>query len=441
MGARAGLARGLGAAHECRLSLVIYSDNTVARLHGPLRCGAGTMKTMNFETASWKRDPLQDDDVDGAAMIARRKRRIIIGVVVALAAAALAFYLIMGRGDGGAAPGAEAGGQAMPTVTVVVPGRTQVDRAISATGSLAARRDMPVGVSGEGGEVARVLVEPGAWVSAGQTLAVIERSVQSQQAQQLAASIDVARADARLAQQELERAQSLVGRGFISKADVERRTATRDAANARVKVAEAQLAEARARIGRLDVRAPAAGLVLDRMVEPGQVVSAGSGPLFRIAMGGQMELRARMSQEDLARVSAGAPATVTPVGSSQSFTGQVWQVSPVIDPQTRQGIARITLAYHPLLRPGGFATAQIVAGRVDAPLLPESAVQNDAKGSFVYIVGADDKVVRRDVQVGQVTDQGVTIAAGLNGTEQVVQSAGAFLNPGDKVNPVRAAAR
>ncbi|SMF68313.1 efflux RND transporter periplasmic adaptor subunit [Allosphingosinicella indica] len=395
---------------------------------------------MNFETASWKRDPLQDDDVDGAAMIARRKRRIIIGVVVALAAAALAFYLIMGRG-GGAAPGAEPGGQAMPTVTVVVPGRTQVERAISATGSLAARRDMPVGVSGEGGEVTRVMVEPGAWVSAGQTLAVIERSVQSQQAQQLAASIDVARADARLAQQELERAQSLVGRGFISKADVERRIATRDAANARVKVAQAQLAETRARIGRLDVRAPAAGLVLDRMVEPGQVVGPGSGALFRIAMGGQMELRARMSQEDLARVSAGIPATVTPVGSSQSFTGQVWQVSPVIDPQTRQGIARITLAYNPLLRPGGFATAQIVSGQVDAPLLPESAVQNDAKGSYVYIVSGENKVVRRDVQVGQVTDKGVTIIGGLQGNEPVVQSAGAFLNPGDKVNPVRAAAR
>lgn len=395
---------------------------------------------MNFETASWKRDPLQDDDVDGAAMIARRKRRIIIGVVVALAAAALAFYLIMGRGDG-AAPGADAAGQAMPTVTVMVPGRTQVDRAISATGSLAARRDMPVGVSGEGGEVTRVMVEPGAWVSAGQTLAVIERSVQSQQAQQLAASIDVARADARLAQQELERAQSLVGRGFISKADVERRIATRDAANARVKVAQAQLAETRARIGRLDVRAPAAGLVLDRMVEPGQVVGAGSGALFRIAMGGQMELRARMSQEDLARVSAGIPATVTPVGSSQSFTGEVWQVSPVIDPQTRQGIARITLAYNPLLRPGGFATAQIVSGQVDAPLLPESAVQNDANGSYVYIVSGENKVVRRDVQVGQVTDKGVTIIGGLQGNEPVVQSAGAFLNPGDKVNPVRAAAR
>jgi HlyD family secretion protein len=297
---------------------------------------------------------------------------------------------------------------------------------------------MPVGVAGEGGQVTRVLVEPGQWVEAGQALAVIERSVQSEEAQQLAASIEVARADARLAQQELERAQSLVGRGFISKADVERRVATRDSANARVRVAEAQLAQARARIGRLDVRSPAAGLVLDRMVEPGQIVSAGSGALFRIAMGGQMEVRALMSQEDLGRVAAGNPATVSPVGSGQTFAGSVWQIAPVIDPQTRQGAARVAVAYNPLLRPGGFASVAIQTGAVDAPLLPESAVLSDDNGNYVYVVGNDNKVARRPVRVGSVTDDGVVIIDGLAGTERVVQSAGAFLSPGDQIRPERA---
>ena len=98
---------------------------------------------------------------------------------------------------------------------------------------------MPVGVAGEGGQVVRVLVEPGQWVSAGQVLAVIDRSVQAQQAAQLAAQIEVARADLRLAQNELDRAQSLVSRGFISQADLDRKRATRDAAAARVRVAQA----------------------------------------------------------------------------------------------------------------------------------------------------------------------------------------------------------
>src|SRR3546814_10799959 len=73
-------------------------------------------------------------------------------------------------------------------------------------------------------------------------------------------------------------------------------TATRDAAVARVNVAKASLAETQARNGRLDIRAPAAGLVLTRDVEPGQIVSAGSGVLFRVALGGQMEMQAKLAE-------------------------------------------------------------------------------------------------------------------------------------------------
>jgi HlyD family secretion protein len=401
------------------------------------------MKAMNFESARWRRRALETEVLDDETLARRRKRRNIIIAVAVVALLAILAFLFLG-GDSGAdkkgaaGAGKGKGAEALPSVTVVVPGRQQVARVISATGQLGARRDMPVGIAGEGGIVVRVLVEAGQWVGAGQTLAVIDRSVQSQEAQRLAAQIEVARADARLAQQELDRAQSLVARGFVSKADVERRIATRDSANARVRVAQATLGESRARIGRLDIRAPAAGLVLDRNVEPGQVVSAGSGALFRIARGGEMEMLARLPETDLARLSAGVPATVTPVGSARSFQGAVWQVSPIIDPQTRQGVARISVPYDRELRPGGFAAADIRSGAVQAPLLPESAVQSDNQGNFVYIVDSKNEVVRRPIKVGDVSGEGVAIIEGLNGTERVVLSAGAFLNPGDKVRPQRA---
>ncbi|HMJ93985.1 MAG TPA: efflux RND transporter periplasmic adaptor subunit [Allosphingosinicella sp.] len=367
-------------------------------------------------------------------------------VVAALVLIAAAFFMFgMGGGDEKTSVKVAAGGGndkgAAPAVTVVVPGHQQVARLINATGTLGARRDMPVGIAGEGGRVVSVLVEPGQWVGAGQTLAVIDRSVQSQESAQLAAQIEVSRADARLAQQELERAQALVSRGFVSKADVERRMAARDAANARVRVAQATLGASRARIGRLDVRAPAAGLVLDRNVEPGQIVSAGSGALFRIAKGGEMEMLAKLPETDLAQVRGGVPASVTPVGSARSYQGTVWQVSPIIDPQTRQGIVRISVPYDRELRPGGFAAAEIKAGAVEAPLLPESAVQSDDKGNFVYIVDQKNEVVRRPVRIGDVSGAGVAIVEGLNGTERVVLSAGAFLNPGDKVRPQRPRAK
>jgi RND family efflux transporter MFP subunit len=404
---------------------------------------------MNYEASKWRSGALDGDSVEtDVVVVQRRRRRNIIIAVLAVLVLAIALYLVFGRGGGeektaakgAAGPAAQGkGADQAPGVTVIVPGREQVARTISATGTLGARRDLPVGIAGEGGMVSRVLVEPGQWVRAGQTLAVIERSVQSQQAQQLAASIEVARADARLAQQELDRAQALVSRGFVSKADVERRIATRDAANARVRVAQAQLGESRARIGRLDIRAPAAGLVLERNVEAGQVVGGGSGALFRIAEGGQMELSAQLSEADLAELAVGVPVTVRPVGTNEEIVGRVWQISPIIDPANRQGIARVSVPYSRSIRPGGFANAEIRAGEVSAPVLPESAVLSDQEGSYVYIVGNDNKVQRRPVRTGTVTPQGLTIVEGLNGNERVVAYAGGFLNPGEVVRPQRAA--
>jgi RND family efflux transporter MFP subunit len=322
-----------------------------------------------------------------------------------------------------------------PVVTVISPGRSTIAGQINATGTLAARREMPVGSVGDGGQVVEVRVEPGQWVRQGQVLAVIDRSVQTQQEASSAAQTRVAQADARLAQANLDRALKLVDRGFISKADVDRLTATRDAANARVGVARAQLGEIQARVRRLSIVAPADGLLLDRMVEPGQVVSGGNAVLFRIAKGGEMELLARLTEDDLAAISTGVSATVTPAGSGKSFTGQVWQISPVIDPQTRQGIARIALAYAPEIRPGGFGSVMIAAGSVVAPMLPESAVLSDSKGSYVYIVEPNGKVARRDIKTGMLTDRGITVISGLSGNEQVVQRAGAFLSPGETVKP------
>lgn len=390
---------------------------------------------MNRETAFHSSDTLVVVDSS------RRKRWVIIGAVLAVLAAAILAFMMMRGGEEPAAAGAEGGRGQIPTVTVVVPGRSQVARTVTASGALAARRDQPVGVAGEGGMVTRVLVDAGTWVRQGQTLATIDRSVQSQEAAQLSAQIQVARADAALAQNELDRAQALVARGFVSKADLDRKRAARDAAAARVRVAQAQFGASRARVGRLDIRAPTSGLVLSRNVEVGQVVGAGAGALFRIAAGGEMEMRAQVPQQDIASVRVGMPASVTPIGLDRSFAGSVWQVSPVIDPQSRQGEVRIAVPYDFAIRPGGFAEARIGAGATTAPMLPQSAVLSDEKGNYVYIVNAKNEVERRNIRIGSVDDSGVTIVEGLTGQEAVVLSAGPFLNPGQKVSPKRQAAR
>jgi RND family efflux transporter MFP subunit len=372
----------------------------------------------------------------------RRRRNIFIAAAVGIAVIVAAFLFLGGKGDEKAgAPGAGAPGGNIPTVTVVVPGRSQVARIVTASGALAAHRDQPVGVAGEGGMVRAVLVDAGTWVRQGQTLATVDRSVQSQNAAQLAAQVQVARADAALAQNEYERSEALVGRGFVSKADLDRKKAARDAANARIRVAEANLNSMRAQIGRLDIRAPKSGLILSRNVEVGQVVNPGSGALFRLAEGGEMEMRATLSQQDLAFIHVGLPVSVTLTGTDRSFAGRVWQVAPVIDPQSRQGEVRISIPYDPAIRPGGFAEAKIEAGATTAPLLPQSAVLSDEQGNYVYVVTPKNLIERRNVKVGSVSDQGVTVVEGITGQESVVLSAGPFLNPGQKVAPKRQAAR
>jgi HlyD family secretion protein len=387
---------------------------------------------MNYETTM---GGTLDSDVFVEDRQRNRRRLIIAAVIIAILAIGAAAYFMMGSSSETAAATADAKDGQAQTVTVVAPGRDTVVRAINATGTLAARREIPVGVVGEGGAVTRVYVDAGDWVKQGQVLISVDRSVQVQQAAALEAQIGVTRADLQLAQNELDRALQLVGRGFISKADVDRKTATRDSARARVNVANAQLSETRARNARLDIRAPVSGYVLERNVEPGQTVSAGSGILFRLAQDGQMELQAALSEDDLALISEGVPASVTPVGTDRQFNGSIWQVSPMINEQTRQGMARIALPFDKALRPGGFASVEIKAGAMTAPVLPESAVQTSREGSFVYIVGKDNKVKRRPVKVGTTTANGLTIAEGLDGTERVVLYAGGFLNPDEVIKP------
>ena len=391
---------------------------------------------MNRETSIHSSDTLVVVDRS------RRRRQIMIAGIAGVVIILLALFLVMGLGGAKkpAQTGAGGAGQ-IPTVSVVIPGQTQVGRVITASGPLGAKRDQPVGIAGSGGRVVRVLVDAGSWVRAGQVLAIVDRSVQAQQAVQLAAEIEAAKANAALAQSNYERAIALQSRGFVSKAEIDSKRATRDAAYAQVRVAQAQLAGTRAEIGRLDVVAPTSGLILARNVEVGQIVGPGSTGLFRLADNGQMEMRAELSQQDLAQVHVGMAAQVTPVGSDRSVTGTVWQVAPVIDPQSRLGDVRIAVPYSPAMRPGGFAEAKITAGTTTAPMLPQSAVLSDDRGNYVYVINGRNEVERRDIKIGTVNDLGVTIASGLSGSEAVVLQAGPFLNPGQKVNPRRQAAR
>ncbi len=321
-------------------------------------------------------------------------------------------------------------------VSVTEVGRSAVPTTVSIIGTIAARYDTPIGVEGDGGRVAAIYVEAGDHVKRGQVLARLDVSVLQPQVANLQAALELSRAEADLAAAEYHRAVAVGASGALSAEETERRRSSSVTAAAKVKVAAAQLAEAEARLARAEVRAPADGLILTRSVEVGQTATPGGGALFRLAEGGEVELRGQVAEQDLPLLKVGQAVNVRLTGTAKVYPGQVRLLGAVIDPQTRLGLVRVALAPDPNLRPGAFARAEVTVSNAARIVLPQTAVLTDDKGSYVLIVNAQNKVERRAVHVSGIVANGVTIADGLTDREQVVATAGAFLQEGEVVKPV-----
>ena len=356
----------------------------------------------------------------------------LFALLAALIVALLAMRLMQAR----AVKGALANKTGIPTVSVTEVGVSAMPTTVNIIGTIGARYDTPIGVEGDGGRVAAIYVEAGDHVKRGQVLARLDVSVLEPQVANLQAALELARAEADLAAAEYRRAVAVGASGALSAEETERRRSNSVTAAAKVKVAAAQLAEAQARLARAEVRAPADGLILTRSVEVGQTASPGGGALFRLAEGEEVELRGQVAEQDLPLLQVGQPVTVRLTGTSQAYPGRVRLLGAVIDPQTRLGLVRVSLAPDANLRPGAFARAEVTVSNADRIVLPQTAVLSDETGSYVLIVNSQNKVERRAVHVSGIVANGVTVADGLNGKEHVVATAGAFLQEGEVVSPV-----
>lgn len=329
---------------------------------------------------------------------------------------------------------------AIPTVSVTEVGVSAVPSTVSIIGTIAARYDMPIGVEGDGGRVTAVYVEAGDHVKQGQVLAHLNNSVLEPQVTNLEAALDQARAEADLAQAEYQRAQAVGSSGALSAEETQRRKSSAVTAASHVKVAAAQLEEAKARLARADVRAPAEGIILTRSVEVGQTAMAGGEALFRLSKDGETELRGNVAEQDLPLLKVGQTVDVRLTGTSKVYQGRIRLLGAVIDPATRLGTAKVALSPDPNLRPGAFARAEVTVSNAERAVLPQTAVLSDDKGNYVLVVNAQGKVERRTIHVSGMVPSGVTISDGLNPKDQIVTSAGAFLQEGETVKPVLIAA-
>jgi HlyD family secretion protein len=329
---------------------------------------------------------------------------------------------------------------AIPTVSVTEVGVSAVPFTVSIIGTIAARYDMPIGVEGDGGRVTAVYVEAGDHVKQGQVLAHLNNSVLEPQVANLEAALDQARAEAELADAEYQRAHAVGASGALSAEETQRRKSSAVTAAAHVKVVAAQLAEAKARLARADVRAPADGIILTRNAELGQTAMAGGEALFRLSKDGETELRGQVAEQDLPLLKVGQAVNVRLTGTAKVYQGHIRLLGAVIDPATRLGTVKVSLSPDPNLRPGAFARAEVTVSNAERAVLPQTAVLSDDKGSYVLIVNAAGKVERRAVRVSGVVPDGVTIAEGVGPNDQIVTTAGAFLQEGETVKPVVTAA-
>ena len=362
--------------------------------------------------------------------------------VTALAAVAGAALLLVGCGDD-AAKQAKSEAKAIaarPALTVVlaIPQQANWPQTLAANGNVTAWQEAIIGAELSGLRVTEVLVNVGDAVKRGQPLArIAAESVLADLAQ---AKASVAEAEAALAEAKAnaERSKQLQSQGFISSQatvqvlTAEQTTAARlAAARARVQAEEVRLAQAR-------IVAPDDGVISARTATVGSL-TAPNQEMFRLIRGGRLEWRAEVTGSELQKIAPGMRAVLT-TASDTRIDGKVRAVAPAVDPLTRNGIVYVDLPPGSAVRAGTFARGEFELGSGSALTLPQSAVVLRDGFSYVFLVGADNKVVQSKVEVGRRVGDRIEIVAGLPPSGRVVESGAGFLADGDTVRVVDAAA-
>jgi membrane fusion protein, multidrug efflux system len=294
---------------------------------------------------------------------------------------------------------------------------TAIRRPIRATGVLGAKEEVPLGFK-VGGVIARISVEEGERVRAGQLLALLEpREIDA----------EVARAQAAMeqAERDLVRAEALFQDSVIPRERLEE-------AETGATTARAGLTIARFNRGYAEIRAPQAGVILRRLSEPGQQISNGTAVLVLAGVERGQVLRLGLADRDAARVSVGDPAMVRfDARSGQPESGRVTQVAAAASPGSGAWSVEVTLDHPGPIVSGLIGDAEITP-REPSPvrLVPlEAVLEADGDSAVVYSVEAD-RARRHEVAVAFIAGDRAAIASGLNGVDSVVTAGAAYLADG-----------
>lgn len=303
------------------------------------------------------------------------------------------------------------------------------DGTITATGTVRLRRETPLAFLADG-RLRSLAVREGDRVKAGQLLGALDPTA-------IDAAALAAEARARQASAELARQRTLQQQGWVSKARVE-------AAEAAARAAEADRTAARFTQRYATISAPADGIVLARLAEPGQTLAAGSPVLLLGEFASGFVLRAPMSAGQAAGLSVGTPAKVVFRDAvAPPMAGRVIEVAGRADPRTGTFQVEFALPADPALRSGLIADAILLAAPVSAPLVVPASALFAARADEGFVWRYDEakqQVVPNLVKLGAVREEGVELLSGLSTGVLIVAAGVDRLVAGQKVKPVSSAA-
>jgi membrane fusion protein, heavy metal efflux system len=178
------------------------------------------------------------------------------------------------------------------------------------------------------------------------------------------------------------------------------------------------------------IRAPISGTVVERLITPGQLLSAGTTPCFTIADLSRVWVMAQVFDSDIAAIGLGDPAQVTTGVQSRSLSGSVGNIAALVDPNTRSVAVRVVAN-----NPGDILKKQMyVRVRIDSHqqssglLVPDSAILRDDENlPFVYVAQPDGSFSRQPVTIGYRTDDRYDITSGVKPGDRVVVDGGIFV--------------
>ena len=355
------------------------------------------------------------------------------GRLLTLSAAALLSLSACKRDDASAAP-ADAGAVAIGPENVVVVKATEIRTGPAISGALSPEEEATIRAE-LSGAVIQTFVDQGQRVAKGQQLIRIDDTSLRDAALSARSGVASAESNYENAKRNMQRSETLLKAGAIADRDAEQ-------ARTAAKLAESQLADARARqtnaqqlLEKANVRAPFSGIVSNRAVNAGDVVSPGTA-LVTVVNPATMRLEASVPAEDLTDVRLGLPVDFTVNGyPGRHFTGRITRVNPVADPATRQVriIASIPNAGGTLVG-GLFADGRVSSETRTAPSVPLTAVdERGVRPSVVMIKGG--KTQKADVTLGIRDDatETVEIKSGVQPGDTVLVGAARGISVGTNV--------